>query len=646
MLKKPDPSTTRSLIVLTLTRIFMLTWDYSNLIREITTPALTSFVPTCLANIENKRCTSTELHTILEAFAVLLPRHPTIFRTNDAKLKQILTNVLFSPAATGRHFTDEHKEVANRLWVLLANCTPKQGGSEKWSETLKATTAATHSTCDHVFRSVIEDWQSTTGVPPPSQQVLNGEMQSDGDAGLPGWKGVYAGGERLASLLDVITAHLATASSGFVNVRVGIIADLLARLFSIIVPQAGKFDFVKPNNQISKDEREAMFSVLPRVHDAAMKSMIALQDRLGSLAIPCAQGLVDQVIRIFPSETVDPAVRRTLYQFLTKTLDLIGPTMSKNDFSELAPIIKACCQDVLQDDDHTIAANTNGNQAGIKQQLGLAQMSQTHPTEFNDLRVAATALLATTLSRLDTSCILPKLRAQVDRTAVLVQSQDLLLASVLNPSHKPNSARTQASLLPILARAHPGAISTETLLRPRMPPIKAGYKIRSAGEEEEEEDDEEMGIEAEEEDAPGPLPEIEVEPETEPIYEHQDDPARSQFGNPEPTDDLLAALAQDPPSSYAAAFTDAQNISSSAATATPAAKRPAAENVGQGSAAKRMRSENEGTVGEATTRTVVDVPVRDIAMGSGQAEEDNDDDDGSDFEMPTLTAELSSDDED
>jgi hypothetical protein len=59
-----------------------------------------------------------------------------------------------------------------------------------------------------------------------------------------------------------------------------------------------------------------------------------------------------------------------------------------------------------------------------------------------------------------------------------------------------------------------------------------------------------------------------------------------------------------------------------------------------------MRSENEGTVGEATTRTVVDVPVRDIAMGSGQAEEDNDDDDGSDFEMPTLTAELSSDDED
>ena len=60
-LKKPDPSTTRSLAVITLVRIFMLTWDHANLVREITTPALPTFIATCLANIDNKRCSASEL---------------------------------------------------------------------------------------------------------------------------------------------------------------------------------------------------------------------------------------------------------------------------------------------------------------------------------------------------------------------------------------------------------------------------------------------------------------------------------------------------------------------------------------------------------------------------------------------------------
>ncbi|SMR57260.1 unnamed protein product [Zymoseptoria tritici ST99CH_1E4] len=596
ILKKPEPPTTRSLAVLTLTRIFMLTWDYSNLIREITTPALTTFIPTSLANIENKRCSSGELQTTLEAFAVLLPRHPTIFRANDAKLRQILTNILFS--ADGRHFTNEHREVANRLWVLLANCTPKQGGSEKWEETLKAAVTAAHSTSDRLFRSVVEDWQSTTGVPPPSQQILNGS----------------------------------------VSVRVGIVADLLTRLFSIVLPQGGKFGFVKPNNQISKDEREAMFSVLPRIHAAGIDIAISLQDRLGSLFIPCAQGFIDQILRVFPSETIDTHVRCTLYRFLAKALDLIGPTMSKNDFVDIAPIVKSCCSDVLPDDDQTSVPSVNSNQAGIKQQLGLAQTSQTHPTEFHELRIAASTLLATTLSRLDATCVLPKLRAQIDRTAALVRSHDLLLASILNPSQKPNTARTQASLLPILARTHPDSISTETLLRPRMPPIKTGYK-RSAGDDAEDEEDEEDEEEMEAEEAePEPIPELGPEPEVEPVYEHQDDFTVSQPDTAEPTP--LAALAQEPPSSYATAFSDPQ--------ATPTAKRPAAETAEQDIAAKRMRSEDAVGGGEQviTTRTVVEIPVTasDVAMG-GAAADDEDDGSGSDFEMPTLTAELSSDEE-
>lgn len=516
ILKKPDPPTTRCLVVLTLTRIFMLTWDYSNLVREITTPALKAFIPTCLANIENKRCSANELQTVLEAFAALLPKHPTIFRENDAKLRVVLSLIISSassPFGTGMYYTSQHKEAANRLWVLIASCTPKQGASGKWDETLSSAVKAAHSTCDRVFRSVVEDWQSTTGVQSsiPVHQLNNGEveLESDDAAGLKPWKGVYAGGDRIVSLIDIVTSHLKTATPVNVNVRVGVIADLLARLYANVLPQQGKPDYVKPNNHISKDEREAMFAILPKIHIAAMRATDALINRLDLHAVGWAQSLIDQLLRVFNAERSQPDVRTAAYQLLNRIIDLIGSSISKTESSELTLVLKTCCQDILPDDDLNSSPTTNGAQAGIKQQLGLAsaQSFQTHPATFPELKIAAKQLLVTAVTRLDSSCIMPKIRAQIDRTAVLTKDKNLLLASVLNPTKKPNSARVQASLLPMLARTHGLAPESEALLRPRLPPIRVANKIsydedgmEDSEAENEEDADEEMN-DAEEQDS-------------------------------------------------------------------------------------------------------------------------------------------------
>lgn len=635
ILKKPDPPSTRCLVVLTLTRIFMLTWDYSNLVREITTPALKAFIPTCLANIENKRCSTAELQTVLEAFAALLPKHPTIFRENDAKLRAVLSLIISSassPSGNAIHYTAQHKEAANRLWVLIASCTPKQGAGGKWDETLTSAVKATHSTCDRVFRSVVEDWQSTTGVQPsvPVHQLSNGEVEfeSDDAAGLKPWKGVYAGGDRIISLLDIVTSHLNNATPVNVSVRVGVIADLLARLFANVLPQPGKPDFVKPNNHISKDEREAMFAVLPKIHVATMRLTTALIDRMGLHAVGWAQSLVDQLLRVFGAERAQPDIRTAAYILLDKIIDLIGPTITKTESSELTSILKTCCQDVLPDDDLSSAPATNGAQAGIKQQLGLAsaQSFQTHPTLFPELKLAAQRLLVTAVTRLDSACILPKLRAQIDRTAVLTKDRDLLLASVLNPTKKPNSARVQASLLPMLARTHGQAPETDALLRPRLPPIRVANKSSYEDEmddevEQEEEEEDELMQEVEEQDS-------------------------------EPTSGLLDALAEQPAQpiptfAYEPAVKKRRAVEGAEEADASAKRARAFPVVDAGAALVEADMPTTVVVESAPDETVQQtsiLPAREIAPSvSAFAGQADDDDSDSDAEMPVINMEESDD---
>ncbi|KAK3679577.1 hypothetical protein LTR37_021396 [Vermiconidia calcicola] len=484
ILKKPDPPTTRNLTVITLTRIFILTWDYSNVVREITTPALPGFLSTCLSNLEKERCSASELQTVLGAFSTLVPRHPTIFRTHEAQIRSLLLKTLShtsSAADSNFHYTESHKACAQHLFVLLHHCAPKQGGSEKWDETFKATIAAAHTTCDRLFRSVVEDWRSTADVQKdlsasivsPSEAELEGE-----DAlGLRGWKGVYAGRERLLILLGTLRSHLQTATGGNVPVRIGLVVDLLARVFSLTVPAGA--EAAKINNKISKDEREALFAVLPATHAAALELLDAMLARFGDASASFAQGLLELIIDVHRAEKSDPEVRIVAYKSVRNILELVGPSMLKEDITELAPIMRGCCEDLLPTEDEWKTA-TGGIANGMLRKpqasnIDLApqttKASGSHPTSNPGLDTAARALLTSLFTDINPPHMPRKLRVQMERTAVLTRHKDALIACVMNPAKKDVRGLLQTSLLPLLARDFPDSPEVEALLRPRMPPI-------------------------------------------------------------------------------------------------------------------------------------------------------------------------------
>ncbi|KAL8958973.1 MAG: hypothetical protein Q9193_004077 [Seirophora villosa] len=88
-----------------------------------------------------------------------------------------------------------------------------------------------------------------------------------------------------------------------------------------------------------------------------------------------------------------------------------------------------------------------------------------------DLQEAAISVLCAALQYLPAESIPFPVRCKVDQTAVLVQSERLIQASVLNPTAR-RSRKQQSSVVPFLARQFPQSTGTETLLRPRMAPLQ------------------------------------------------------------------------------------------------------------------------------------------------------------------------------
>lgn len=493
ILKRPDPPMTRALVVITLTRIFMLTWEYTNLIREITTPSLPAFVSTCLSNGDNQHCSAQELQTILESFATLIPRHPTIFRSSESQIHNLLIRIV-SDSHENRHFNRAHREVANRVMVLLHQCAPKQGSAAKWDESYGNVIAATHATCDSLFRSIVEDWQTTAGVRPFAQMqvLLDGEVRlenPDNLAGLPGWYGIEAGCERLIALLDMLQSHLDTATAALVTVRLGLLTDLLNRVFSVTVS-----DGMKANSQVAGDERAALLSFLPATHVAGIELVHTVLTRFGKAAASTLQSFLSQVAWVFQAEKEHALVRSAVYAVTEKFLEIHGPSMTKADVSEIEPVIKSCCEDLLPLSDTTAStsgatANVINGDIGVQQMKGLSKRSASP----GGLTRAAELLLPVLIGTIDPLHISGRLRAQLERTAVLIPHQEALLACVLNPASTGNQSTIQASLLPLLARQFPSSVEVETLLRPRMPVIMKGQKVKhgEVDEDNDEEDEEE-----------------------------------------------------------------------------------------------------------------------------------------------------------
>lgn len=496
ILKKPDPPTTRSLVTIILTRIFILTWDHPSLVREITTPNLPTFVSLCLSNAENrKRFSSSEIKNVLEAFTVLLPRHPTIFRNHQTAIRTLLIKILSSSSsgvAATAHYTQAHKATVQRLLVLLHHCAPNQSAAEKWRETVQATISSAHVTCDTLFRSIVEDTSSGDALRQNNitTTTSTGEIGSDSQdgLGLHPWRGIFEGTERLLTLLGVLERHIDSSTASTVAIPVGSLVDLMARLFNVTIPTPNSSLSVKANPQIPKDERDLLYTVLPEIHAAALTLVGIMVDQFGAALVAVVQPLLERITDIFDGEKTYTDIRTETYETLSKILGLIGPSLSKEDIAELTSIIKSCCDDLLPHELQRVSAkNTNIN--GVKPResgqigdttLPSSNLIASHPTKLTDLRHAAKSLLVILISKIDAAHMPRKLRVRMERTAIFLKDRETLVACVLNPAKNASGTAAQTSLLPLLARLFRESNEVEALLRPRMPIVFSGNNDREA----------------------------------------------------------------------------------------------------------------------------------------------------------------------
>ena len=520
IISKPDPPTTRKLCVITLTRIFTLTRENPGLVREITTPALPTYVEKCLdifgARQKGPISLSTTmqralLETVLESFNELLPRHPTIFRSYNIQIRNFLSHIIAETPSSNDHpghsITDGAAESGRRLWVQLAFTAPKGEGPEEWHKYCADVISDCHRTADRVFRSVLEEWESVTPSKLESEDVFQHHEVHDNapKLGLPEWTGIFAGAERLVGLIDLVKQYLSTPTPTQVKIPLGTVIDLLLRLFSIRVPRTGSTGELRPNSQASKDEREHLWAVLPGIHASALDLVLVLLKRMETLALPYTFTLLSHILWMFDSENVIPSVRLQAYPALNQIINIQGPSLDKDTVNgaEFFSAMKSCCNDILLVDSRATPAisglvgglNGTASTSGAPGTDTAANPLRAPPTDAQSLQTAAYDLLPTLISRLPLGHLSSATRSLLDRTAILSAHKEALLASVLNPdliSGKP-------SVLPFLGRLHPDSLEVEGLIRPRLPLIKLSGKRKEYDESEEAMEDAEVDAESEEE---------------------------------------------------------------------------------------------------------------------------------------------------
>ncbi|KAF2434877.1 hypothetical protein EJ08DRAFT_436999 [Tothia fuscella] len=593
ILRKPDPSSTKHMVIITLTRMFLLTRDHQTLLRELTTPSLPPYITACL-NLMEKNTQPSLVEPVLESLSHLIPRHPTIFRSFITRIRALALRILSKDPFNAWH-ADSYtpplhlRTLAQKILVQLHQCAQKSGSAEEWNLAVRAIVASTHASVDQIFRAISEDWESVAGVRSTLEvgQTMTDQPERDevDQVGLSSWKGLRSGSERILVLLGMLRRYISVPGASAVPLRLGVTVDLLTRVMSLRVPMDRKAAaWSRNNNQISRAEREELWSVLPSIHVAAVEVFLAIIQRLDAASTPINAQLLDLLPWLFESESSDVFLRTATYKAITSIVKITGPYLSKSSVSAIEAIIQYCCRDLMT----------------------------TTPDAYPGLYESAYNLLPILLGTLPAQHIPVPARTELDRVAVLLKHEDALTASVLNPNvHKP-------SILPLMATLCPKNLATEALLRPRMPVIRTLISTNTQHEEEEEE-----------------------------AEQHEEEPV--QNGKIEYTDQDLQnhiALTDVDVEEPEKVVDEPEKLTETTTTfASLTTKRTLEEPAVPVSPPKRMRREIEPLqlpVAKMENSTITQSEEIDTLMSG----EEDDSDDGSDFEIPTLVMRGDSDDDD
>lgn len=506
--------------IITLTRIFHLTYQYPTLVREITTPQLPGFITAALNLVSTATKTSSGstrkskpntpfMEIVLHALLELIPRHITLFRPFNTQLRSLLNEVIGSSSV---YFPGQVIETAEQLLVSLHKCAPKDQATTGWKDDCKSTILAIHQTTDNVYRAVVEQWESVDGNLTHARPNCSEEMISEGpdSLGLPAWQGLHSGVDRLVALLEILSEFLSTPSAAAVALPLGAILDVTSRLTSVTVPLNGEpsQSGIQFNKEISRDEREGLWMELPRIHIACMGLLSNVVGVLGTSATSVTQTVLEQAVWTFKGENFNTELRSAVYSLLRSLVPLNGPAMAKESVVSLTNVVRTCCRDLLPPVESSNQAANSGSDPKTKSKGGhggannadaflnpeLQKSRQTQGSSpLLSLRQNASGLLQAVLVSIPAELVPPSVRTEMDRTIILTTDKEPMLASVLNPVPAAKGRGAGSSIIPFLVRPYGDQMEVEALVRPRMPVLMTAPELDAYIDEEEEEvEDEDM----------------------------------------------------------------------------------------------------------------------------------------------------------
>lgn len=481
-LNKPDPWECKQVYIATTSRIFLLCRGSPTLQREVVSPLLPAFLNAVLATLRPTAAKngsragnspSQLLPMALGCWCELLDHFSQTFRPFSTRIKQICLGLLSDPATSW-----PLRDQATQVLCALHLCAPKATALSDWDQSISDIIVAAHETSDLIFRAVLEDWRSaSTAISERTTEqhyAKPPELNKADSTGLGPWKGILQGADRLKALLRWLGFRLKSQSQAS-SVPLGAIVDLLTRINGITVPSSGNPTRTSP--EVSRDEREELWCHLPGLHVAALDVSRTISELLNLTGVPLIATLGAQTIDVFEAEGWNEAVRMYSYKTMSQLLSVSGYAVASMRSAGVSALLTSCCHDLV----YAIEAPNNDflGLSGLGQNgaSAAATKGSSNQTAIADPRIpglvrSAEELLVLVYERYPASLLPHSLRTELDRTAILCNSQSALLASVVNPPRHTNKSRIQPSLLAFFTRTTDQCnVNLETLLRPRMPAI-------------------------------------------------------------------------------------------------------------------------------------------------------------------------------
>ncbi|KAK5046216.1 hypothetical protein LTR84_008359 [Exophiala bonariae] len=486
-LSKSEAPEIKRLYLTTVMRIFLLTQHQPALLREITTPLLPSFLTACLSLIRPSTIKSGDkavsvssplLDTVLQCWLQLLPQHASIFRPFLNRIKPICLSLVedhSSPQPTTK--------LSIQLLCALISCAPKNTAGQEWTQMATSIAEAAHKTTNHVFRTVLEEYNTNN-----SSLVLNTSkhnfskppgISGKDQLGLSPWTGISEGSSRVETLISWLEHLVSLATIQQIPVPCGDILDLTARILSVNPSERqGRHGHnLRFHNEAGKEEKEELLSNLPKLQLSCLALLLSLCRTYEQSILPLYRTIFNQALLCFQASSWHQGARALCYEIIGHVMNMVSLSELDINRTSFAALMTESCDDLKtalstsdfdksQDSSKALnlALNTNRNT-----NKNLIPLLMGNPS---GAFASAWRLLPVLLGRGTVSIVPRQSRTELDRLAILLNHQEAMLASVLNPISSTNGNVAAASILPFLTRTSTDMPAVEALLRPRFPFIR------------------------------------------------------------------------------------------------------------------------------------------------------------------------------